>query len=171
MAYRAWKGITGGVLLATVCAVPVAAAPRAAASQSEILEGVQSCAASLASTGIDEASLVSDGWSKGVMSESGKPLASDVIFYGKGNLMLMSVRTSAGQTPICSILARIGSVDDYPALQDAMAAAYGKPIKDDGKGEQMFIARDHRVIDLASTGSNKNPSVRIAVGPVFQETK
>jgi hypothetical protein len=163
--------VGGAALVALIAAAPLAGATRPPASRDEIMAGVRSCAAGLTATGLDEVKLAGDGWSKGSITNKGKPVALDLILYGKGNLMLMSAKVPAGKTPICTITARIATVTEYPAIQAAFAAAYGAPVKDDGKGEQLFISPDHRIIDLASTGSNNEPAVRVAVGPVIQETK
>jgi hypothetical protein len=135
----------------------------------ELLAAVRSCAAATNPTGVDPRKLEADGWRKATMSANGKPVATPLTMYGKGHLLLMF--DSAGASPLCIVTGRILSVAEFPKLQAAFAAAYGAPIKDDGKGEQMFIAPDHRVVDLASTGSNDRPAVRVGIGPVFQETK
>ncbi len=153
---------------AAVLAGPVAAKEFGVASQDEIVAGARSCVASVGPAGLDEAHRVAAGWSKGAMtSKDGKPVASDLIVYGKGNLMMLSTRAAG----LCTVTARIASVRAFPGIQSAMASAYGAPFKDDGKGEQFFQAPDHRFIDLASTGSKDRPAVRVAVGYVSQESK
>ncbi len=139
------------------------------ADNDEILAGARECAAVTSAAGIDESKLATDSWSNATISNDGKPVGTSLTMYGKGHLLLTFDR--AAKSPICIVTARLKSVQDFPKLQARVAGDYGTPVKDDGKGEQIFIAPDHRIIDLASTGSQSKPAVRVAVGPVFQETK
>jgi hypothetical protein len=147
------------------------AAPAVArtATVDELIGGAQSCAAVTTTAGVDVRALESAGWGKGTMSAQGKPVATTLQIYGKGPLVLMF--DTAQAKPICIITARISSIADFVKIRAAFQAKYGTPVKDDGKGEQIFIAPDHRIVDLASTGSNDRPSVRVGVGPVIQESK
>ena len=139
------------------------------ATDDELLAGARSCAAATNPTGVDVRSLEANGWDKATMSANGKAAATSLTFYGKGHLLLMF--DANGKSPLCIVTGRISSIAEFPKLQTAFAAAYGPPVKDDGKGEQLFIAPDHRVVELASTGSVDRPSVRVGVGPIFQESK
>ena len=139
------------------------------AANEEFLTAARSCAAATSPTAVDPRKLEADGWKKATMSSNGKPVATPLTMYGKGHLLLMF--DAAGTSPLCIVTGRLGSIGEFPKLQAAFAAAYGAPIKDDGKGEQMFVAPDHRIVDLAATGSADRPAVRVGVGPVFQETK
>ena len=142
------------------------------ASQGEIVAGARSCVASVGPAGLDQTRLVADGWSKGsIASKDGKPIDTSIILYGKGHLMLMSMQPQPGKPQLCTLLARIESVRAFAGIQTAFASTYGAPFKDDGKGDQFSQAPDHRFINLASTGSNDRPSVRVAVGYLSQESK
>jgi hypothetical protein len=144
---------------------PATAQGIAPARTDEIIAGAQSCAAATAPTGIDEARLKSDGWGKGAVSANGKALPTSMAFYGNGPLVLMFNRN--GAKPICIVTGRLPSAADFPKLQAAFASAYGAPVKDDGKGAQIFITPDHRIMQLAFTGTEQMPAVRVGVGPVF----
>jgi hypothetical protein len=164
--------VTSSVLAAVALvgvAGPAAGQGLQPAGGDEIMAAARSCAAATNATGVDPRKLEADGWNKATVSSNGKPVTTPLTMYGKGHLLLMF--DAAGASPLCIVTGRIPSVAEFPKLQAAFAAAYGTPIKDDGKGEQMFIAPDHRVVDLASTGSSDHPAVRVGVGPVFQETK
>ena len=68
----------------------------------------------------------------------------------------------------CAAVTGPADVDADRLKADGRGAA---TLSGDGKGGRIFIAADHRVVDLASTGSTERPAVRVAVGPVIQETK
>ena len=135
----------------------------------EILAGTQSCVAATSPAGLDLAKLQSDGWRAATMSENGKPVASPLTFYGKGRLLL--IIDAKNPKPFCILTAKITSVREYPRIQAYFASAFGAPLKDNGKGEQMFFPPNSHIIVIASTGSADSPSVRVAVGPVAQEKK
>ena len=163
---KAWI-ITATATLAV--AAPAAAQGLQPVGTDEILAATRSCADATNATGVDTRKLEGEGWAKASMAADGKPVATSLSFYGKGDLLLMF--DASGKSPLCIVTGRIPSIRDFPKLQSAFAAAYGPPVKDDGKGEQLFIAPDHRVMELASTGDVDRPSVRVGVGPIFQETK
>ena len=131
--------------------------------------GARSCAAATTEAGVDAGKLEADGWHKAAISENGKPLAAPMTFYGKGNLLLMFDKS--GAQPMCFVTARLSSRADFPKLQAAFASAYGAPIKDNGKGDQFFKAPDHRMYDLASTGQQDEPAVRVVVGASHPEVQ
>jgi hypothetical protein len=155
------------VVMAT--AAPAVGQTLAPAGVDEILAGTRSCASVTTTKGVDAHKLETDGWGKASVTANDKPLAAPMVFYGKGHLLLTF--NPAGAKPICILTARISTVADFPKVQAAFASAFGSPVKDDGKGEQLFIAADHRIVDLTSSGNAERPSVRVAVGPVIQEAK
>jgi hypothetical protein len=150
-------------------AAPAIGQTLAPAALDEILTGTRSCASATTTNGVDPHKLEADGWGRASVTANDKPLAPSMVFYGKGHLLLMF--NPAGSKPICILTARISSVADFPKVQAAFAAVFGSPVKDDGKGDQLFIAPDHRIVDLTSSGNAERPSVRVAVGPVIQEPK
>jgi hypothetical protein len=139
------------------------------AGTDQIMAEARSCAAATSSAGVGPCKLEADGWKAASLTDKGKPIVAPFSFSGTGKLLLMY--NKQGSSPICIITARISSVSDFRKLQADFPAALGAPVKDDGKGEQLFMAPDHRIVDLAATGKPDQPAVRVAVGSVFQETK
>jgi hypothetical protein len=134
----------------------------------EILSGTRSCLGATSPSGVDERKLQADGWQHATMSSNGKPVESGLTFYGRKGLLLV---LNKGSTPLCAVTARIAARTDYLKLQAAMATLYGGSAGTDPEGEYVFMTKDNHIIDLAPTGSNESPAVRVAVGPVPQESK
>ena len=155
--------------LPLILAGGVAAQGLPPASVDEIMAGAKSCLAATSSAGVDENKLRGDGWKHGTMSDKGKPVDNGLSIYGRDGLLMILHGSKPGS--LCLFTARIASPSDIAKLQASMAAAYGKPASDDGKGEQMFFTADNHIVDVASTGSQDQPAVRVAVGPVSQEKK
>ena len=159
--------IAGWALL--TLAVPAASQGLPPATPDEILAAARSCAAATSSAGLDLKKLEADGWGKASMSADGKPVATPLTFYNKGHLLL--AYNSGSAKPFCIFTGRIESAAEFRNLQAAFASSFGAPVKDDGKGEQLFLSPDRHIVDLASTGTADRPAVRVAVGPVVQEAK
>ena len=138
-------------------------------SVDEIIAGAKSCAAATTQAGVNATTLEADGWHKASVSDHGKALDAPMTFYGKGHLLMMFDKS--GTHPICFVTARIASKSDFTKLQAAFTSAYGAPVKDNGNGEQIFMAPDHRMYDLASTGQQGEPAVRVVVGASHPEVQ
>jgi hypothetical protein len=156
----------GTLVLATVQAAAQGLPP---VGIDEIMSGTRSCLSATSSTGVDEQKLQSEGWHHATLSSNGKPIENGLTSYGKGGLLMILSKTAA--TPLCALSARIAAGPDYLKLQAAMATLYGGSAGTDPDGEYVFMTTDHHIIDLAPTGSNDSPAVRVAVGPVPQEKK
>ena len=135
----------------------------------EIMSGTRSCLSATSPRGVDEQKLQADGWHHATLSSNGKPIEDGLTFYGKGGLLI--ILNNAATTPLCALSARIAARPDYLKLQAAMATLYGGSVGTDPDGEYVFMTTDHHIIDLAPTGSNGSPAVRVAVGPVPEEKK
>ena len=138
-------------------------------SMDEIMSGTRSCMSATSSTSVDEQKLQADGWHHATVSSNGKPVGNGLSFYGRNGLLLFLDKSAP--TPLCAFSARVATRADFLKLQAAMAAAYGGSVGTDPNGEYVFMTADHHIIDLAPSGTNERPAVRMAVGPIPPEKK
>lgn len=103
------------------------------------------------------------------MSDNGKPVATELEFYGKGKLLL----TLDKPTPkFCFIVARIdeaGTFGDIGFAMDKALGVHGAARKEE-PNTVYWVSPDH-IFQMKMTGKTEEPSVRIAVGYHAAEKK
>ena len=129
-----------------------------------IAQSGRSCANSVSSTGVDEQRLRADGWSEGTLQSKGKEAASPLRFFGRAGTMLLLTREEgrpAGGS--CVVMASIKSTKHYPQVVEAMTAALGGSASKAKDESVMWLLDGGKAAQMAPTGSNEKPSVRIVV--------
>ena len=139
------------------------AASLAPATTPEVVSGVQSCLAAIHSDGVDVEKLKQDGWNAMSASAGGKPVAAPVPLFFKGNLLLAHQGTAP--TPICAIMAKVSDVPAISGIAKALDSVLktGRKIEN-GKAIPAYWFPEGHVVQLATTGSERSPGVRIVVG-------
>ena len=148
--------------LAALMATPSSAASLGSSAVPEVVKGVQSCLTATREDGVDIDSLQNDGWSKVTVSDGGRTVASPIPMLSKGSLIL--VHQASGPTPICTIMAKVPDVPAISGVATALDGALetGRKIEN-GKAIPAYWFPEGHVVQLASTGSEKAPGVRIVV--------
>ncbi|NJC34452.1 hypothetical protein GGR88_001966 [Sphingomonas jejuensis] len=149
--------------LATVAAVAPAAAQLSVAAPADVLAATRSCIAASGNGAVDGARLEADGWRRGTASSDGQAVETPLSFYGRpnGNVVLMTGPGAAGQPQVCLVTARVADVRGRGAVQAALTGAFGDPIQSAPDGI-LWRAPSH-IVQLAATGSDAQPAVRVAV--------
>lgn len=131
------------------------------ATPAQIAAGVSACIAATQPERVNEAALVQAGWSKGTPKDAkGKALTVPFGIYGRkdSNVMLL---TPPAKGP-CTVLARISRADAAPAVVEAVSAQVKAQPKRD-KDNNLIWLSGRTAIQLAATGDNAKPALRIAV--------
>src|SRR3954452_2031959 len=84
-----------------------------------IVAAAQSCSNAVTTDHLDEQRLTDDRWVRSEPSAGGRPVDTPLRFFSRDSLLLT---TMAGEAT-CIVLARIGSVRDYPAVRDGLTAS------------------------------------------------
>lgn len=149
--------------MATVLISSPAAAQMSVASPADVLAATRSCIAASGNGVVDGARLEADGWQRGTASSAGRAVETSLTFYGRpnGNVVLMTGPGAAGQPQVCLVTARVADVRGRGAVQAALSGAFGEPLQSAPDGI-IWRAPSH-IVQLAATGSDAQPAVRVAV--------
>lgn len=150
-------------LLACSAVVAPAAAQMAAVLPGDVLAATRSCVAASRNGVVDGARLAADGWQRGAASSDGRTVETPLTFYGRpnNNVVLMTGSGAAGQPQVCFVTGRVSDVRARTAVETAMTSAFGKPLQSAPDGI-LWRAPSH-MVQLAATGSDAQPAVRVAV--------
>lgn len=155
--------ILSACLFVSLMVSPASAASLSPSATPEIISGVQSCLAAVQSDGVDVEKLKQDGWSAVSASDGGKPVAVPVPMFSKGSLLLIHQATAS--TPICAIMTNVPDVPAISGIADELDSALNTDRKiENGKAIPAYWFPKGHVVQLATTGSEKAPGVRIVVG-------
>lgn len=150
-------------LSASVVTSAASAASLSPAATPEVVNGVQSCLAAVRSDGVDVDKLKHDGWNAMSAPDEGKPSAAPIPIFSRGNLVL--VHQATAPTPICAIMAAVSDVPAISGIVKALDSVLQTDRKiENGKAIPAYWFPEGRVVQLATTGSEKAPGVRIVVG-------
>lgn len=133
------------------------------AATGDIVGATRACIAASDPRQVDTAQLAAEGWQAGATQDGrGKPVETDLDVWasaGNGAVIL----TMAGQ-PLCTVMARVERAGRYPVIRDALHAAIGARgrIVERQAYQQTWMV-EGLVIDLAATGNQQAPSVRVTV--------
>lgn len=119
----------------------------------DIYESYNDCFVATAQ-GIDAGSLEARGWV--VAQIDGKP-SSDPVIFGHADRAPLIILGGSGRDGVCIVTAKL---ENRSSFDDLITAWGGLKLV---KGEASFSANGHP-IQIAQTGSEKEPSVRLAVG-------
>lgn len=141
---------------------------RPPAAPAEIVAGMKSCLSATTDKAVETDKLRADGWNAVSVKAGGKDVDTSLVFFGRGNLLLMTDKTA--KAPVCFITASLpdaGTFDDVAyAVQDALGVN-GKA-NDGEKGAIYFFPKGH-LVQMTRTGKPDSPAIRIAVGFMAQQ--
>ncbi|WP_188641484.1 hypothetical protein [Blastomonas marina] len=127
----------------------------------EVYESYNDCFAVTETGSIDPAALAAAGWQRATMSNGdGGEIEDGPIIFGhleRAPIIMLSALEGEGA---CIVIARIKNLKAFEQFKSAWGGKLPQPNKD---GEISFFA-EGRAVQMAPTGSRKEPSLRLAVG-------
>ena len=151
--------VTAGLL---AVAATSAAAQLRPAPLDNILAATDACRAAVISGGVDQERLTVAGWEVGTATgPSGAPIEGAMRVFGKsGNdsLIMLIDATPA----LCTAMAGLENSAAFAALGAALAGEAGARVAERNGREQTLFVGDS-IVNIARTGTERQPAVRIAV--------
>ncbi len=124
---------------------------------------MQSCLSATTEKAVEADKLKSDGWHAASVTANGKAVDTSLVFFGKGNLLLITDKTA--KAPACTITAHIQGAEAF----DGVTSAIMNTLNVDGRAKSAdrdtiyFFPKGH-IVQLVKTGTSESPAIRIAVG-------
>ncbi len=139
------------------------------ATASDIGVAIGACIAATGPAGVDEARLGEAGFARGEIEAKGKTIETGLGFFGKANSAAIII-TMAEPNPVCTVTARIPSVERFPATVEGLSRALqSKPIQQNGN--EFTWRRGRTLVQLAATGTREKPAIRTVVMAMREEKK
>ena len=154
------KRVVATAALGAFVAAPAHAQMRVA-ELSEVYESYNDCFAATQTSSLAPDTLIARGWQRAKMSNGeGAAIDDGPIIFGnpeQAPLIMLSALEGEGA---CIVIARIKDLKAFDQFKSAWGAQLPRP---DTNGQITFFA-DGRAVQMAPTGSRKEPSLRIVVG-------
>ncbi len=163
------KQIAIAAIAAAVPLSPVVGQEQKVASVAGIEAALGACLSATGTAGVDEAKLTERGFARGKIEADGKAVASELGFYGQADNAAIII-TMANPKPICTVIARIPSIERFPDTVEAInGALQSKPIRQEGN--EVTWRHGAAIVQLAATGTREKPSIRTVVMALQEEKK
>jgi len=154
------KRIAAPAFVAILAVAPANAQMRVA-ELGDVYESYNDCFAVTETGSIDPAALAAAGWQRAAVSnDGGGEIEDGPIIFGhleRAPIIMLSALEGEGA---CIVIARIKDLKAIDQFKSAWGGKLPKPNKD---VEISFFA-EGRAVQMATTGSRKEPSLRLAVG-------
>jgi hypothetical protein len=128
----------------------------------QIVSAVDACMAATSVAGVDGTVLEGQGWAMGSVTADGKPVQTELAFYGRADSNVVIVSTPESPFPACTAMARVRRAAEVEAVADGISATTGSQPAS-RETDQSFWLKRPLVIHLATTGTREKPAVRVGV--------
>ena len=160
---RRWIAALRKAIALTTVALALISAPAAAqlrpAPIEQIFESYNDCFAATNGGGLAPAELEKLGWKRATIKANGKTLEDGPIIFGHKNREPIILLSGIEGSGLCMVNARI---ENFSVFEDFKAAFGDKLPNPDKDGEITFFA-EGRPVQIAATGSQNEPALRLAV--------
>jgi hypothetical protein len=168
--------VKAGSLALLLLSLPAAAGAQTANPPAAIVAAAADCWQATGATTIDLAKLKNNGWVEASLKDkAGKAVSTPLHFFGKKGSSITIMVLPTGKTPACSVMSRVGSIQDYKPLVSQLLSRLkqlepGLKAGRAGTNGAGFIGGG-RIVLLEPTGTQTAPAARIVTGISASEKK